>query len=275
MGRKDHTQRALHGRLLTMLRATVLCLLGFLSLPLLAQQELVPEMPKPPRLVNNLSTEFPDFLSAEETARLEAKLVRFSDSTSNQIVVVIVDDLNGMEPWTFATELGQKWGVGGAKQDNGVVVLIKTKAGDGRGKAHIAVGYGLEGAIPDLTAKRIYEEEIVPYLKQGQHFLALDKSTDVIMALAKGEYNYKAYQKGKGKSSGRLVFYFILIILVMILLSGRNRGGGMTIGRRGTIFGPTFGGGGWGGFGGGSSGGGGFGGFGGGGFGGGGAGGDW
>lgn len=275
MGSKDHSQEAWRGRLLTLLRATVFCLLGFLSSPLLAQQELVPEMPKPPRLVNNLSTEFPDFLSAEETARLETKLVRFSDSTSNQIVVVIVDDLNGMEPWTFATELGQKWGVGGAKQDNGVVVLIKTKAGDGRGKAHIAVGYGLEGAIPDLTAKRIYEEEIVPNLKQGQHFLALDKSTDVIMALAKGEYNYKAYQKGKGKSSGRLVFYFILIILVMILLSGRNRGGGMTIGRRGTIFAPTFGGFGGGGFGGGSSGGGGFGGFGGGGFGGGGAGGDW
>jgi len=105
-------------------------------------------------LVNNFSAAFPDLLSAEEMAKLEKSLVAFSDSTSNQIVVVIVDDLQGLEPWQYATELGQAWGVGQAKEDNGVVILIKpTKEGIGR-KTFIAVGYGLSAVIPDLTAKQ-------------------------------------------------------------------------------------------------------------------------
>jgi uncharacterized protein len=238
-----------------------------------AQSEGLPEKPNPPRLVNNLSKEFPGFFSAEETALLETKLQELSNSSSNQIVVLVVDDLNDMEPWAYATELGQKWGVGQGKEDNGIVVLIKpTKSGIGR-KTHIAVGYGLEGAIPDLTANRIAEEEINPSLKAGRNFEAVDKGITVLIALAKGEYNYKTYDKSSKKVPGGLIFKLIVIILVLILFSRKNRGGGMSIGRGGVFMAPMFGG-----FGGGSGGGGdsgGFGGFGGGGFGGGGSGGSW
>lgn len=240
---------------------------------LLAAGDGIPEKPNPPRLVNNLSVAFPDFFSGEETAALESKLEELSNTSSNQIVVVVVDDLDGMEPWSYATELGQKWGVGQGKEDNGIVILIKpTKDGIGR-KAFIAVGYGLEGVIPDLTANRIMEEEILPSLKAGRNFEAIDNATNVLIALAKGEYNYKTYNKSKGNMPGSFIFKLIVIILVLILLSRRNRGGGMTIGRGGVFMGPMFGG-----FGGGSGGGdsgGGFGGFGGGGFGGGGSGGSW
>jgi uncharacterized protein len=253
--------------------ALTLMLLVFVSQSAFAQSEGLPEKPNPPRLINNLSQEFPDFFSAEETAVLESKLEELSNSSSNQIVVVVVDDLNDMEPWSYATELGQKWGVGQGKDDNGIVVLIKpTKSGIGR-KTFIAVGYGLEGSIPDLTANRIVENEINPLLKEGRNFDALNKGTDVLIALAKGEYNYKTYDKSSKKLPGGLIFKLIVIILVLILLSRRNRGGGMTIGSGGMFMGPMFGG-----FGGGSSGGGssgGFGGFGGGGFGGGGSGGSW
>jgi uncharacterized protein len=254
--------------------ALALLLLFFVSLSGFAQSEGIPEKPNPPRLINNLSQEFPDFFSAEETATLESKLEELSNTSSNQIVVVVVDDLNDMEPWSYATELGQKCGVGQGKDDNGIVVLIKpTKSGIGR-KTFIAVGYGLEGAIPDLTAKRIVDDEINPLLKEGRNFDALNKGTDVLIALAKGEYNYKTYDKSSKKTPGGLIFKLIVIILVLILLSRRNRGGGMTIGSGGMFMGPMFGG-----FGGGSSGGGGdsggFGGFGGGGFGGGGSGGSW
>jgi uncharacterized protein len=101
-----------------------------LSQSVFAQSEGLPEKPNPPRLVNNLSREFPDFLTPEETALLETKLEELSNTSSNQIVVVVVDDLNDMEPWTYATELGQKWGVGQGKEDNGIVILIKpTKSG--------------------------------------------------------------------------------------------------------------------------------------------------
>jgi uncharacterized protein len=241
---------------------------------LFSQQEGIPNKPYPPRLVNNLSKAFPDFISKEETRKLEEKLVEFSDSTSNQIVIVIVDDINDMEPWTYATELGQKWQVGQKGKDNGIVILLKPTGGQGQRKSHIAVGYGLEGAIPDLTAKRIQERELLPYLKDGKHYEALDRTTNVLMALAKGEYDAASYGKGDGSAVWMIVFLFILIFILIAIFGKKNGGGnGFTMGPGGLIggaigssIGRGFGGGG-------SSGG--FGGFGGGSFGGGGSGGSW
>ncbi|MEO6904573.1 MAG: TPM domain-containing protein [Bacteroidia bacterium] len=251
----------------------------FSAFSIYAQSGEIPERPNPPRLVNNLSKEMPNFLSAQEQSQLEQKLVNFANKTSNQIVIVIVDDLEGLEPYDYATRLGHKWGVGQAKFDNGVVILIKPTGGEGQRQLFIAVGYGLEGAIPDLTTKRIRENEMNPYFKKGEFYTGLDKGTDVIMALATGEYNSDAYAK---KTSQRIpagiIIPLILIILFIIFKSqGGGKGGnngGLTMGAAGFLLGSSFGrGGGGGGFGGGSSGG--FGGFGGGGFGGGGSGGSW
>lgn len=249
------------------------------SLSVIAQGDGIPERPSPPKLVNNLSSS--GFLSADEEVRLEQKLQKFANETSNQIAIVIVDDLGGMEAWDYATRLGHKWGIGQAKFDNGVVILVKPTGGEGQRDLHIAVGYGLEGAIPDLTTKRIRENEMYPNLKNGENYQALDKATDVIIALATGEYNSDAYgekHKSKGKDKwklGLMLLIFVIFILVSIKRGGKGgRGGGGFL--TGMLFGSMMGG--RGGFGGGSSGGfggGGFGGFGGGGFGGGGSGGKW
>jgi uncharacterized protein len=240
-------------------------------------QNGIPDIPNPPRLVNNLSKAFPDFLSSEEEQKLEQKLVNFAETTSNQIVIVIVDELAGYEPAEFAYELGDKWKVGHEKEDNGIVILIKPTE---ERKFFIATGKGLEGAIPDYTTNQVAEEELIPYLKTGEYYTALDNTTDVLMKLAKGEFNSKKYANKKKKDNGAFVFIVIAVILFLIFLSsrgGRGRGGrgggGMTFGPGGFFF--TGGGFGSGGFGGGSSGGGGFGGFGGGSFGGGGSGGSW
>ncbi len=237
----------------------------------------IPGRSSPPRLVNNLSVEMPDFLSADEEARLEKKLEDFTNETSNQIVIVIVDDLGGDEPWNYATELGQKWGVGQGKFDNGIVILIKPTGGEGQRNLFIAVGYGLEGAIPDLTTKQIRENEMYPYFKKGEYYTALDKATDVLMALAKGEYNSDAYgakHKKEGLPLGIVIPIILFILFIIFRASRRGGGGGFTMGATGYMLGSMMGrhsrGGG---FGGGSSGG--FGGFGGGGFGGGGSGGNW
>ncbi|MCE3295774.1 MAG: hypothetical protein K0R65_1488 [Crocinitomicaceae bacterium] len=250
-----------------------------LQFAVFAQRPGIPEKPNPPRLVNNLSKEFPDFITDSEEAELEAKLEAFSNETSNQIVVVIVDDLNGYEPWDFATEIGYQWQVGQAKEDNGVVILIKPTGGQGDRKTHIAVGRGLEGAIPDLTANDIVNKELIPNFKDGNFYKGIDDACNVIMALAKGEYNHKDYsKKGKGVTGMAIVIAVIAIIFLLIRFGpkGNNRGGrgggGWTYGAAGFMSG--FGAGrSSGGFGGGSSGG--FGGFGGGSFGGGGSGGSW
>lgn len=248
-----------------------------LQLVVFAQRPGIPERPNPPKLVNNLSKEFPDFISKSEAAALEQKLQAFSNETSNQVVVVIVDDLEGYEPWDFATELGQQWQVGQEKEDNGVVILIKPTGGQGERKTHIAVGRGLEGAIPDMTSNDIVNNELIPNFKDGNFYKGIDDACNVIMSLAKGEYNHKDYSK---KSKGVSGFVIVVIVIVIIILlakfgpKGNNRGGGSgwTYGAAGFM-------GGFGagrsssGFGGGSSGG--FGGFGGGSFGGGGSGGSW
>lgn len=247
----------------------------FTAFASLALTDSIPERPSPPRLVNNLSKEFPDFLSSTEEQQLEKKLEDFANQTSNQIVIVIVDGLAGMEAWDYATKLGHKWGVGQAKFDNGIVILVKPTGGSGQRDLFIAVGYGLEGAIPDLTTKQIRENEMMPYFQKGDYYTALNKATDVLMALAKGEYSSDAY--GKKHSKRRLplglIIPLIFIILFIILRSGKGGGGGngLSMGT-GFFLGSMLGGGGRG-FGGGSSGG--FGGFGGGGFGGGGSGGKW
>lgn len=238
----------------------------------------VPERPNPPHLVNNFSKEMPDFLSASEEEMLEDKLEKFASETSNQIVVVVVDDFDGDEAWNYATELGHKWGVGQGKFDNGVVILIKPTGGAGQRDAFIAVGYGLEGSIPDATARQIVDNELGPGLASGNHYGAISKTTDVLMSLAKGEYNSNQYGQKQGKKGipiGILVPIIIFIIFIIMRSSGRGgRGGGFTMGPTFMTGSRNWGGGSFGGgFGGGSSGG--FGGFGGGGFGGGGAGGKW
>lgn len=235
----------------------------------------IPSRPQPPRLVNNLSSY--QVLTPDQSDALEAKLDDFANSTSNQIAVVIIDSLYGNEPADFATELGQEWQIGQKKFDNGVVILIKPTVPR---KIFIAPGYGLEGAIPDATCEMIVQNEMIPEFKQGNYYTGIDKAVDVIMGLAKGEYNSSEYAKKNGQSSKEVGFIFaLLIILIVFLISRRGgKGGGFTIGGPGIFFwggglGGFGGGGGGSGFGGG--GGGGFGGFGGGGFGGGGAGGSW
>ncbi|HEX8516099.1 MAG TPA: TPM domain-containing protein [Bacteroidia bacterium] len=253
---------------------SIIALLLTSAVALVAQSGSIPERPSPPRLVNDLSSS--GFLSSGEKQQLEQKLSAFANETSNQIAVVIVDDIGGMEPWDYATQLGHKWGVGQGKFDNGVVVLVNISGRD----LAIQVGYGLEGAIPDLTTKRIREEEMNPYLKNGENFKALDKGTDVLMALAKGEYNSDQYgQKKQGKRSKGQMAFWLLIAIVFIIISikrgGRGGRGGLSMGS-GFLLGSMLGGrGGFGGGSGGGFGGGGFGGFGGGGFGGGGSSGKW
>lgn len=253
------------------LRSFFLFLFSLLLFSSFAQTEGIPERPNPQKLVNNFSAT--DFLSPDEVQRLEQKLEAFSDSTSNQILIVIIDDLGGQEPWAFATELGNKWGAGQAKFDNGIVILIKPSGEKGERKFFIAIGKGLEGVIPDLTCRQIEQKELIPYLKMGNAYEALDRTTNVLMALAKGEYNSDEYaKKAKKKFPIQIIIPLIFIILLIIFRSSRGGGsGGLTMGATGFLFGSGFGRGG--GFSGGSSGG--FGGFGGGGFGGGGSGGSW
>lgn len=242
----------------------------------------IPKRPNPPRLVND----FAGILTPNEINTLEYKLRYFNDSTSNQIVVVTVKSLDGLQPYEFATRLGEQWGVGQKKFDNGVVVLIKPKQGNSRGRAFIATGYGLEGALPDATCKRIVDNEMIPSFRKGNYYEGINKAVTVVMKIASGEISAKGYNKAHPKSvpyAGIVPIFVFILIWILIKISNAHS---YSVGNRGTsiwtalFLGSMLGGGmhrgNWNDFSGGGGGfGGGFGGFGGGGFGGGGAGGSW
>ena len=257
----------------SLILAWLLCLLTT------AATAQIPSRPSPPRLVNNLSKEQPGFLSAQQQQSLERTLEDFSEETSNQICIVIVDDLKGMDEATFATKILNDWGIGSKKNNNGVVILVKPTGSQGQRKLFISVGYGLEGAITDLQTKHIRENDIVPYFQKGQYYEGLLYGVQSLMQASKGEYNIGTKRR-HGPKEGNWVqehpIIFIILVIIAVLLMFRSGGGG---GGRGiTYFGGGFGGFGRG-FGGGSGGGGfpggGFGGFGGGRGGGGGSGGSW
>jgi len=245
----------------------------------------IPEPMSPPRLVND----YANILTPSQVRHLEQKLVNFDDSSSSQIVVLLVRSLNGLTKEVFADRVGEKWGVGQEGKNNGVVVLVKPKYGNERGQARISVGYGLEGAIPDAIAKRIVTNEMLPYFKTGDYFSGIDKASNTLISLATGEFTADQYNKKSGGSPVSFIVPIIIIIIIMLFMR-RNSGNHYTTGSKGTSLwtalwlgsmmgGYGSGGGSWGDFrsGGGSfgGGGGGFGGFGGGSFGGGGAGGSW
>ena len=232
----------------------------------------LPSPPNPPRLVND----YTGTLSASQINTLEHKLVAYNDSTSTQILVLLVDDLQDYDIHEYATKIGHSWGVGQKDKGNGVVLLVKPKKGNGKGYADISPGYGMEQYVTDATAKRIIENEMIPAFKEGDYYTGIDDATDVIMDLCSGKFTQDEYTDGRGYPLWLTILFIIAIVLIFIKFSGggQNYSGG---GSR-TIWIPMGGGFGGGGFGGGHSGGfggGGFGGFGGGGFGGGGASGSW
>lgn len=234
----------------------------------------VPDRPNPPRLVNDMAGIFP----SEQAKMMEDSLEAFARKTSNQIAVVTITDLNGQDKAQLAYEIGEKWGVGNKKFNNGIVILIKPKTST-NGEVFIATGYGLEGALPDAATKMIVENQMIPRFKKNDYIGGVNDALSVIKPIAAGEISFEDYKNKEDHDSmiAGLVIFFILFGGLGLLFFFGNHGSNTTIGgnnnHRGG--GGIFFGGGGGGFGGGSGGSSGFGGFGGGSFGGGGAGGSW
>jgi len=249
----------------------IVLIFAFFSFTHVNGQNII-ERPNPPVLVTDLA----GVLSPEQKQALENKLVAIDDASSNQIAVVILPTLEGNPIEEYANKLFRTWGIGNKKNNNGVLLLIAIQDK----KIRIEPGYGLEGALPDITCNSIIDNDIKPAFRQQAYYEGIDKATDDIAKAAVGEYKEKRERKTKGKGSNPLLL--VLIIIIIAILGKKGGGGGSNIGgggfsdvATGMLLGSLLGGGGRGGgdWGGGSSGG--FGGFGGGSSGGGGASGGW
>lgn len=256
----------------------------FLSVFLLVQTLGFAQFDIPP--VPKFQTSVYDYagiMNASEKASLEEKLIKYSDSTTTQIVVITIESLKGEDIGILTPKWGQNWGIGGSKEnDNGVIVLLAEK----ERKIWISAGYGVEDRLSAGIIGEMTRRVIIPEFKAGSYYKGLDKGTDAIFDILKGKYKGTRKQDKGESNPGGLIFFIIIFVVLIIIISknknnrnGGNRGGGLDLSD--IIILSSLGrgsgsGGGFGGFGGGSSGGGGFGGgFGGGGFSGGGAGGSW
>lgn len=240
------------------------------------------EIPKKPDLQTSVY-DYAGILNASEKSALEEKLIRYSDSTSTQIVIITVKTINGENIGLLTPKWAHEWGIGQADKDNGVLILLAEKERN----IWISPGYGVEDKLSAGIVGQMTRDVIIPQFKAGSYYNGLDAGTDAIFKLLTGKY--KEERKNLRKSSngggimGGVVFFIIIFLIVIVILikgggrGGRGGGGGGLADIATMVLLSGLGRSGGGGYGGGSSGGGGGfgGGFGGGGFSGGGAGGSW
>ena len=106
-------------------------------------------------------TDFAGILSPETESTLEAELAQFTASTTIEVVVVTVNSLSDEDVAVYANELFREWGIGKKATDNGLLLLVAPNEREMR----IEVGYGLERAVPDITAGRIVDDIITTAFK--------------------------------------------------------------------------------------------------------------
>lgn len=221
-----------------------------------AQPQLFPAEPE------GHVNDYADFLNADEESRLETKLRNYRDTTTTVLVVTTLESLQGHSIEEVGTSMFNEWNMWEGDRDNGALILVSRE----ERRIRIEVGYGLEGAIPDIMAGRIIREILNPAFRGSRYYDGFDRATSAMIDLAAGEYEGTLASSDEEGSEGidRSTIIFFLFLIYIVYVSSR-RGGGKgngksrkrTLGPGGFIF---LGGGGFGGHGGGG-GGGGFGGF--------------
>ena len=191
-------------------KITTLFLLLFVVFACHAQQ--IPSRPTPPRLVND----YTNTLNSSQEHYLEQKLRNYNDTTSTQIAVVFINDLQGTTAADFAYQLGEQWGVG-TKENNGIVILVKPK-NETKGEVFISVGYGLEQYVPDAMAKRIIENQMIPNFKNNDYFTGVNNAIDSIIKLASGGFSSDDEEDPAFAALTIIIIGMIMMILYISLI---------------------------------------------------------
>ncbi|MEZ4810731.1 MAG: TPM domain-containing protein [Allomuricauda sp.] len=190
-------------------------LIAFLCVSLAWGQFTIPEKPQKQTSVYD----YIGLLPASQSRALEQKLIRYSDSTSTQIVVAIIASTEGENINYLGAQWGQKWGIGQADKDNGILILLA------RGDRRIAIntGYGVEGSLTDLMSKRIIESIIIPEFKNGDYYGGLDKGADAIFRVLNGEFKEERTFDKNPEFPKKIFFLILIFIIIIIILSRKNR----------------------------------------------------
>lgn len=183
------------------------------------------KIPKKPALKEQTSVyDYANIFSANQKQLLENKLVKYSDTTSTQVVIATVKTLNGDDISLVGANWLSEWGIGQKDKDNGILITLAVKDR----KIDIATGYGVEYLLTDLMSERIINRVMIPEFKSGNYFAGLDKGTTVIFDALAGEYKGTRKEPSKGFDPSFIIFIIIIIIFFILISRGNrgNRGGG-------------------------------------------------
>lgn len=171
--------------------------------------------------VNKYVNDFANVLDDSQENILNQQLLEYNASTSNQIVVVTVNNMDGDYIEHYSIKLAEKIKAGTEKNDNGVIFLIsKTDR-----KARIEVGYGLEGALTDSIANRIMNQEIIPNFKKEDWNTGVKNGVRSIERAVQGEYKSNNIQKTHSTNSpisSFITFSFPIISLFFLFILGSS-----------------------------------------------------
>jgi uncharacterized protein len=170
-----------------------------------------PQIPK----LKMWATDLTNTLSQTELSDLNVRLKSYQDTSSSQIVVLIIPSLEGYPIEMLAEETATKNKIGTEKNDNGILLLI---AKDDR-ELRLEVGYGLEGAVPDAIASSIIRNVIRPRFRDNDYYLGINEGINSIIAAIGGEYKAEDADDDGG-------FPFIFLIIIIIIAFSFMRGGG-------------------------------------------------
>lgn len=148
-------------------------------------------------------------LTAEQEQQLETTLEAYREETTNEVAILVIRSLSGADLVETAVATGRNWGVGTKDDSNGVLMLV---ALEDRALT-IQVGYGLEGALPDIVTKGIIDEEILPEFRDGKYYEGLEAGIAALQKHIGGEYTADRYTKTDTEG----VFSFFLVFFLMIL----------------------------------------------------------
>lgn len=200
------------------------CILVLMLVSTLANAQF--QIPKKPNVQTSVY-DYSQLLNPQQAAQLEQKLIRYSDSTSTQIVVAIINSTEGEYINYLATSWAQEWGIGVAKKDNGVFILL---AKDDR-KINISTGYGVEHLLTDKMCSRIIQESIIPFFKKNDYYGGLEAGSSQVFKVLTGEFKADPREAHGTSSSKEILFLIFIFIILLIAFSkigknnGRNNGG--------------------------------------------------
>jgi len=173
-------------------------------------QNGIPDVPK----IETTLYDYANLLTKEEQQRLEQKLIKYSNSTSTQIVLVTINSIGSTDISVFADGLAQKWGIGQKERDNCILVLVAKN----ELKANISAGYGIEHLLTDAMSTRIIELVIIPNFKSANFYAGLNKCSDEIFQLLNGDVIGVTKKDTHKKYSSKIKGVFIVIVFIIFFV---------------------------------------------------------